>query len=287
MFMPFLLFLKEGEACMYYLLKVLNNNALIARVREDGSERILLGKGIGFGRKTGEEFEEIEGASVYTPVVRETQSSAMSAVNAIDPVYLEAAGKIIQEAEQVFDTIRRDILLPLADHIAFAAKREKEKIFLANPFIPDIKILFGKEYAVALKSREIIEKMTGYRISDDEAGFIALHIHSGLSGEQVSDTLKTTQIIDDCITMLEEYLGDKIYKESLSYIRLMSHLYYMVIRARTGEAVNIELNEFVRKQYPKAGDISELICHYMEKRLEKRLDREEIGFLAIHIQRIL
>ena len=166
---------------MYYLLKVLNNNALIARVREDGSERILLGKGIGFGRKTGEEFEEIEGASVYTPVVRETQSSAMSAVNAIDPVYLEAAGKIIQEAEQVFDTIRRDILLPLADHIAFAAKREKEKIFLANPFIPDIKILFGKEYAVALKSREIIEKMTGYRISDDEAGFIALHIHSGLS----------------------------------------------------------------------------------------------------------
>lgn len=85
---------------MYYLLKVLNNNALIARVREDGSERILLGKGIGFGRKTGEEFEEIEGASVYTPVVRETQSSAMSAVNAIDPVYLEAAGKIIQEASR-------------------------------------------------------------------------------------------------------------------------------------------------------------------------------------------
>ena len=72
-------------------------------------------------------------------------------------LFLEAAGKIIQEAEQVFDTIRRDILLPLADHIAFAAKR-KEKIFLANPFIPDIKILFGKEYAVALKSREIIEE---------------------------------------------------------------------------------------------------------------------------------
>ena len=46
--------------------------------------------------------------------------------------------------------------------------------------------------------------MTGYRISDDEAGFIALHIHSGLSDEQVSDTLKTTQIIDDCILMIEE-----------------------------------------------------------------------------------
>ena len=211
----------------------------------------------------------------------------MNVVNTIDPVYIEAAGKIIEEAEQVFDTIKRDILLPLADHIAFAAKREREKIFLSNPFVPDIKILFGKEYAVALKSREIIEKMTGYRISDDEAGFIALHIHSGLSDEQVSDTLKTTQIIDDCILMIEECLGEKIRQDSCAYIRLMSHLYYMVVRTKTGEAVNIELNDFIRCKYPKAGQISEVICHYMEKKLEKKLDKEEVGFLAIHIQRIM
>ena len=41
---------------------------------------------------------------------------------------LEAAGKIIEEAEEIFDSINPDILLPLAAHIAFAAKREKEKI---------------------------------------------------------------------------------------------------------------------------------------------------------------
>lgn len=193
----------------------------------------------------------------------------------------------MRQQSRFFDTIKRDILLPLADHIAFAAKREQEKIFLSNPFVPDIKILFGKEYAVALKSREIIEKMTGYRISDDEAGFIALHIHSGLSDEQVSDTLKTTQIIDDCILMIEECLGDKIRQDSCAYIRLMSHLYYMVVRAKTGEAVNIELNDFIRCKYPKAGQISEVICHYIEKKLEKKLDKEEVGFLAIHIQRIM
>lgn len=36
---------------MYCILKILNNNALLAKVKEDDSERILLGKGIGFGRK--------------------------------------------------------------------------------------------------------------------------------------------------------------------------------------------------------------------------------------------
>lgn len=40
--------------------------------------------------------------------------------------------------------------------------------------------------------------MTGYHITDAEAGFIALHVHSGLAGEHVTEILKVTQIIDEC-----------------------------------------------------------------------------------------
>ena len=75
--------------------------------------------------------------------------------------------------------------------------------------------------------------MTGYRISDDEAGFIALHIHSGLSDEAVSETLKATQLIDESMQIIEEHLEKEMQKEALNYIRLMSHLYYMVVRARS------------------------------------------------------
>lgn len=272
---------------MYCILKILNNNALLATEKESGSERILLGKGIGFGKKAGDEVKVGEDIQVYTPVVREERKSAMHMVNTIDPVYIEAAGRIIDEAEKVFDSVNGDIILPLADHIAFAAKREKDKIFLANPFVPDIKILFGKEYAVAMESRKIIEEMTGYRISDDEAGFIALHIHSGLSNEQVSETLRITQIIDESMQIIEARTGREMQKESLSYIRLMSHLYYMAARAKTGEDVNIDLNAFVRENYPEAGKIAELVCRNMEEKLQKTIMPEEIGFLAIHIQRMI
>ena len=72
----------------------------------------------------------------------------------------------------------------MADHIAFAAHRAQNDTFFANPLIQDIKILFGKEYAVALECRRTVEELTGYQISDDEAGFIALHIDSGLSGSR-------------------------------------------------------------------------------------------------------
>ena len=48
---------------MYQIIKVLNNNAILAYHNEN--ERILLGKGIGFGKKPGEQFEKIQGARVY------------------------------------------------------------------------------------------------------------------------------------------------------------------------------------------------------------------------------
>lgn len=73
---------------MYQIIKVLNNNAILAGY--EGSEQILLGRGIGFGKKAGETFGEIQGAKVYTLEAGEKQSSARSAVNIIEPVYLEA-----------------------------------------------------------------------------------------------------------------------------------------------------------------------------------------------------
>ena len=269
---------------MYQIIKVLNNNAILAGY--EGSEQILLGRGIGFGKKAGETFGEIQGAKVYTLEAGEKQSSARSAVNIIEPVYLEAAGRIIDEAEMVFDSVNRGILLPMADHIAFAVQREQqENIQIPNPFIPDIKVLFGKEYAIALKGREIIEEMTGYRISEDEVGFITLHIHSGLSNEQVSETLKTTQLIDDCMSLIEEEMGCVLKRDSLSCTRLLSHLYYTLIRADTGEGVNIDLNQFIEENYPLAGKTAALVSRYMEEQLGKAIEREEIGFLAVHIQR--
>lgn len=269
---------------MYQVIKVLNNNAFLAR--HDEGEQILLGKGIGFGKKAGDSFREVKGAKVYTLVPKENTQSGVNAVKGIDPVFLEAAARIIDEAEVVFDSINHDILLPLADHIAFAAKRATERIYIPNPFIADIKALFGREYAVVLKCRDIIEEMTGYHITDDEVGFVALHIHSGLSDEHVTEILKVTETIDECLLLIENLLGQNISRESLAGIRLMSHLYYMIARIKAEEDIHIDLNEFIRMKYPKAGKAAEKVCAYMAEKLQTEVERKEIGFLAVHIQTI-
>ncbi|MBR4026163.1 MAG: PRD domain-containing protein [Lachnospiraceae bacterium] len=273
---------------MYQIIKILNNNALLVQGTEKNTESILLGKGIGFGKKNGSLIKSRTDVKEYKLAGTTGRSVEIGTENGIEAVYLEAAARIIDEARLVFhDEISSDVLLPLADHIAFSAKREREHIFVSNPFIPDIKVLFGKEYAVALKSRDIIKELAGYEITDDEAGFIALHIHSGLSHEQVSDTLKNTQLVDDSMQLVEALADKQIDENSLTYSRLLSHLYYMIIRTKTGEKVNICLNEFMEKEYPKAIKIAEEVCKKMSERLALELDEMEKGFLAVHIERCL
>ncbi len=272
---------------MYRVIKVLNNNGILVYHNETGREMILLGNGVGFGKRPTQQIDRIPGAKVYSLVTRKKDQSVLKAVNGIQPGFIEAAGQIIEEAEKVFQNMNRDILLPMADHIALAAKRAAGNRQIPNPFTPDIRVLFAREYAVALRGRDIIREMMGYEISDDEVGFITLHIHAGLSDEQVSQTLDTTRIINEGVHMIEEAFGQKIAENSLAYTRLMSHLYYMVARTRNGESTKVDFNDFIFSNYPETGKTAEEVCRFMGKALKKEVGREEIGFLAIHIQRVI
>lgn len=272
---------------MYRIIKVLNNNSILVLDEDKKREYILMGSGIGFGRRMGEHLKSAGGAKIYSLVTRRKQQSVLKTVNGIEPVYLEAAGKMIDIAEEMFsEEINKDIMLPLADHIALAAKRAFEGTQMANPLTMDIRMLFPKEYEVALRGRKFLKDMTGYEISDDEAGFIALHIHAGLSGEQVSETLAVTQMIDDSIDIVKKYFQE-INTESLGYSRLMSHLYYIIARVKKGEPVNTDINAYISEKYPRAAAAAAEICSHLETCLHKELMKEEMGFLALHIQRIL
>lgn len=272
---------------MYRIIKVLNNNGLLVYDERAKRELIFLGNGVGFGKRPTEKLADIKGAKVYSLVTRQKNQSVLKVVNGISPEFIEVAGRIIEEAEKVFHEVNHEILLPMADHIALAAKRARENRQMANPFTPDIRVLFSGEYSVALKGRDIIREMTGCEITDDEVGFITLHIHAGLSDEQVSVALDTTRIINEGIEMIEEAFGQKLPKDSLAYTRLMSHLYYMIARTRRGETTNVDFNDFIFTNYPKTGEMARAVCRFMEKELKKPVGKEEIGFLAIHIQRVI
>lgn len=74
---------------------------------------------------------------------------------------------------------------------------------------------------------------------------------------------------------------------SLAYNRLMNHVRYMVARTIHGEKLKMNLNEYMSVKFPEAFDAAERICHEMEKRLGLPMPDIEIGYLAMHLERML
>ena len=161
-----------------------------------------------------------------------------------------------------------------------------EKKEIPNPFQHDIAALFEDEYEAARKGCEILKKMTGTALGEDEAGFIALHIHAGLAQENVADSLETARLVGVCMTMIEEGAGKKLPYGSLGYNRLMSHVRYMLARARKGERTDLDLEAYAKEQFPFEYALAEQILKKLEQELRLVLAKEETGFLAIHIRRV-
>ena len=272
---------------MYRVSKVLNNNGVIAIDMDENKEYVILGKGVGFGKKVSQRFDKPEGCTTYRLEQETERGSAKELVKGIEPEYLEIADAILAESQKVFgDSIDRGILFPLADHISFAVARIRRNEQISNPLTEDIKVLFYSEFKVAETLKTILRERLQIEIDDHEVGYVALHIHSAIGDEKVSVAMQTARAVRECIDMIEKATGKTIDVLSLSYNHLMNHMKYMVACASTGEKLNLDMNEYMLDQYPQAYEIAADICKNLEGGIGHKLDETEIGYLAMHIQRV-
>ena len=138
-----------------------------------------------------------------------------------------------------------------------------------------------------MKGVAIIRELTGVTISEDEVGYITLHIHAGLSEENVAAAMDMARLVQDSMHQIESRMGFNLASDSLGYNRLASHVRYMIARARKGERAGLDMQDYARTSFPKPYEVAEKVCRDMEKRLGLPVAPEETGFLAIHIQRVM
>ena len=156
---------------MFRVKKALNHNTVIAIGMEDNQEYLLLGKGIGFGKKVSERIEAPEGCTIYSLQKKTERGNAMELVKEIEPVFLEIAQQVLKEGERIFGKIDFSILFPMADHIAFAVKRIQNGEQIRNPLTSDIQALFHMEYKAAECIRPILKECLEVEIDEHEIGY--------------------------------------------------------------------------------------------------------------------
>lgn len=272
---------------LYRITKILNHNSFMGIESKNDQECLIMGKGVAFGKKVGQTVSVTGDARVYSLKELTDRGEAKEIIKSVSPLCLELANEVLNQAEEEFGKVDRSILFTMADHLDFAVRRIQNGEQISNPLTNDIRIMFYKEYKVAGCIRDLLKEKLGIRIDEHEIGYIALHVHAAIVDENVSQAMEIARTVRECICMVEEETGKSIDVMSLSYNRLMNHVRYMVARAIHGEKLKMSLNDYMSVKFPGPYMTAEKICRKMEKSLKLPIPDIEIGYLAMHLERMM
>lgn len=269
--------------------KILNQNAVL--VDDQGEEKVAIGKGIGFDKKRNDLLfsHDIERLFILEP---EGQMKLQTLLSQIDEKYLFAAEKIINHAETVLmEKLNEHLLIVLTDHIAFAAQNIKDGIFLRNKLLPEIEVLYREEFTIAQWSVDYLTETIGIPYTYDQAGYIAIHIHSARSGEQDNHrSIREVTIVSDIIQLIEKELAINLHAEemALNYSRLVNHLRLLLQRYHNQQYATLdnEIIQLVKLKYQESYHIAKKVRVLLIKSYQLSTTTEELGYLAIHIERL-
>lgn len=267
----------------YKVKKVFNNNVVLVQAKDE--EKILVKKAIGFGKKTGDIIpHDVEVEKIFV-MSSENTNKFNKLLNNIDEDIIGICEEIISMiSNELGETLNEKIHISLIDHIAFTLKRLRASDEIINPFIVETEILYKKEFDIAMKAVQVLEKRTGIEIPYGEIGFITLHIHSARNQGSLSNTVKYTFLCNSIIEYIEDSLDIYVDRQSLNYSRFITHIRFAIERILKNNPVKNELLKIIRNNYKESYKLAQNIATMIENQLNLSVPVDEIGFITIHIE---
>ncbi|PEA56160.1 PtsGHI operon antiterminator [Bacillus pseudomycoides] len=269
--------------------KVLNNNVIIA-AHPKHEEVVVIGKGIGFGKKAKEtlQVEQIEKMFVLTNE-REREQYKLLVPHVSEKLIGLMNDLMFYIQDRVETPLNEHIHIALTDHIAFAIKRLKQGFTVDNPFLVETKVLYPKEYKIAEEVVELINSRLNIHLPEGEIGFIALHIYSSVTNSELSSVNQNSKLIAHLISLIETNLQIVLDKESIHYLRLVRHLQYAIERVKNGEKVEESQNfaDLLKAEFPECYNLAWKLVKVMQKQLQLPVYDAETIYLTMHLQRLM
>lgn len=271
----------------FILNKVLNNNVIMAKDTKNGEEAVLVGKGLGFEAKPGKEVDEEKIEKIFYFFDEAQYKQYKNILDSVDRQIIGLTEEILaMAAKQLDEPLNEHIHVALADHINFTLERLAGNLEIENPFLEEIRALYPQDYELACKAADMIEQKFNVKIPDGEKGFIAMHLHSARANRELSRTVKYTSMINRMVEIIEEELGLKLDRDEINFARLLVHLRFALERVDRDIPIKNPLQARIKKEFGQSYKVAEKIAGFIRERMGKNPPQDELGYLALHIQRI-
>lgn len=271
--------------------RVLNNNAVIATDAE-GHEIVALGRGIGHGAKPGslvanERVDQVFMAGGDAASARLTEFLADIPLR-----FVRAAGAIAELArDRLGLRLTQALILPLADHLHFAAQRVSQGIRLELPLAWEVRHLYPREVEVGRAGVALARTELGVDLADDEAIALAMHfVNAQFAAEGLSQTVRMTELIAQAFEVIAQNFDIRIDPASMSAARFVTHLRYLSARVESGRQIDSSPGRFVSavvEEYPEAVACAARVGYLFDLGMATQLTRDERAYLALHITRLV
>lgn len=270
--------------------KVLNSSVILVTDAQ-GQESILLGKGIGYGRKRGETVSDAGENQVFVPVDAMRTKQVQELAQALAPEIWETTQEIVTQAERMLGTsLSSGIYLVLADHINFAIERVREGLRITNRVFWEIKNYYPDEFRAGLVGVQLVQERLGIELPEEEAANIAFHIANARAGdEEPYDAVRYAKVIGKIINLTLLSLNHPVDTQSIHYLRFVTHIKYFVERYFTSKMLDNDddlLYLQLTTRYQRELDIAGKIQTYLEENYKIPVTQNELVYLAVHIVRL-
>lgn len=279
----------------YKSIRVLNNSVVLAERINDGTEVILLGKGIGVSvnKNKTDIIPDKAVQRLYELKSDSGNSYLRDLVNSVSPEIISITFEIIKRAEQMLKTkFRVNLFFTVLDHLSFAIDRNKEKMDTGYRYLDEMKILFKEEYEVSEQLVKYINQVLKINLNSEEAIVLAIHFANARKDIDNSDEEIINEIMGIISMKLEIDLSNNKSKlrRLKTHLRLFLKTNYTLIKSSYKRVNDLDQRNFkegieqvLSKEYNSEYQCARLIVEFLRKKYKLNVSNDEVIYLTMHI----
>ena len=271
------------------VVKNINNNVALC-LDSKGQEVVVFGKGVGFLKPPSE--------VPLSKIQRTFYDLNRKFLPLLDDIPLDVIDFTSRQVAQIrgklpYET-NANLIMTLADHLAFAMTRAKRGIYTPMPSIYEMEQNYPVEVEIGRQIVKAMEQAFHVKLPKGEVQGVAMHFINASLGSPSSGQLTAEEeyetILERMTQIVEHALQVTIRRDTFNYVRFATHVQYLLKRVQADSPIdsdNLQMYASIRDEYKDVSACVDQIHEYLQRNWSIDLSEEEKLYLIMHINRVI